>query len=47
MKSNFHFVIQSESEDELLRVRPKNLENINMDVYEILPPFGRLDDRML
>ena len=29
------FVIQSEA---------KNLGNINMDVIEILPPFGRLND---
>ena len=29
------FVIQSEA---------KNLGNINVDVIEILPPFGRLND---
>ena len=45
MKSNFHFVIQSESEDELLRVRPKNLDYNHVGVHEILPPFSRLDDK--
>ena len=23
----------------------KNLENINVDTHEILPPFGRLNDK--
>ena len=26
------------------RVAVKNLEYINVDVFEILPPFGRLND---
>ena len=25
----------------------KNLENINVDVHEILPPFGRLNDILI
>jgi hypothetical protein len=37
------------SEDVLLRACPKNLGNIHVDVsvdiHEILPPFGRLDDK--
>ena len=37
MKSNFHFVIQSEA---------KNLKSASLCV-QILPPFGCLDDTML
>ena len=37
------------SEDELLRTCPKNLEYIHLFsllcVTEILPPYGRLDDK--
>ena len=32
-----HSVIQSEA---------KNLGSINVDVHEILPPFGRLNDKL-
>ena len=37
MKSNFHFVIQSEA---------KSLKSVSLCI-QILPPYVRLDDRML
>ena len=45
----FNYCHSERSEDELLRTCPKNLENIHVDILvyvtEILPPFGRLNDK--
>ena len=34
----------TEGKEDVLLSEAKNLEYINVDVFEILPPFGRLND---